>query len=453
MVYDVMVIGGGPAGGTAAQKAHEAGMSAVLFEKKHLGGVCLNEGCIPSKTLLNCAKRYQHAKNSATYGVTTDNVRFDIRQAMARKEKVIQALRKGSESTKKKAGIPVISAQAEIQPKTGDLFSVKAGDTVYQGKRLVICTGSEAIKIPIPGADQPYVHTNREILSVDFIPRNLVVIGGGVIGLEFATFFADIGSSVTVVEMLPDIAGMLDADIRKALQREMEKKGVSFKLKARVTAVGDHEVSYTTAEGAQEKTPADLVLMSVGRRPVVKDFGLENISVLVEKGAVVTDDRGRTNIPGVWAAGDVNGRSMLAHTASREAEVCVDDMTGKKSSVHYDTIPSVIYTHPEVACVGLTAEQAASRGIDAVEKSMPLTYNGRYLAETDGERGVIKVVAERRFGTVLGVHMYGGVCSEMIHGAAVMIEAELRVQDVRDIVFAHPTVAEMIKDTIVEMNI
>jgi len=206
-------------------------------------------------------------------------------------------------------------------------------------------------------------------------------------------------------------------------------------------------------EGREEGVAADVTLLSVGRRPVVKDFGLENLGVLVERGAIKVTDQGRTNVPNVWAAGDVNGVLMLAHTASREVEVCVDDMAGIRSHIRYENIPNVIYTHPEVASVGLTAEQARGRGYDVAEHRMPLTYNGRYLAETDGERGSIKVVAERKHGTVLGVHMIGGECSEMIHGATVVVEAELRVADVKDIVFPHPTVAEMIKDAIVEIEL
>jgi len=453
MTYDLMVIGGGPGGGWAVQVAAEAGLKPVLFEKRYLGGVCLNEGCIPSKTLLNCAKRYRHARDSAAYGVTAGDVRFDIRTAMARKDKIVAALRRGSESSKKKLGIPVVLQKADILPPENGVLRVKAGDTVYEGKRLLIATGSEAIRPPIPGADRPFVLTNREMLSIDYVPQRLVIIGGGVIGLEFATFFAEVGSSVTVIEMLPKIAGQLDDDVRKVLQGELEKKGVKIHTQSTVTGIGDRTVTFQAKDGTAETVPGDVVLLSVGRRPVVKDYGLENLGVLVERGAIKVDEHGRTNVPNVWAAGDVNGVSMLAHTASREVEVCVDDMLGKPSHIRYENIPNVIYTHPEAASVGLTAAQAAERGYDVVEHRLPLTFNGRYLAETDGERGIIKVVAERQYGTVLGVHMAGGECSEMIHGATLIVESELRVADVRDVVFPHPTVSEIIKDTIVDMKL
>ncbi|MBD3239602.1 MAG: dihydrolipoyl dehydrogenase, partial [Chitinivibrionales bacterium] len=339
MTYDLMIIGGGPGGGYASQVAAEAGLSTVLFEKRHLGGVCLNEGCIPSKALLHCAKRYRHAKDSAAYGVTANDVRFDIRAAMARKEKIISAIRRGTESTKKKMKIPVVFDRAEIQGAQNGLITVRAGDTTYEGKRLLITTGSEAIRPPIPGADQQFVLTNREILSIDFIPKKLVMIGGGVIGLEFATFFAEIGTSVTVIEMLPTIAGALDPDIRKVLQGELEKKGVTIRTEAKVTSIGDRKVTYQRKDGSSESLDADVVLLSVGRRPVIEGYGLENLRVMTERGAIKVDECGRTNVPNVWAAGDVNGKSMLAHTASREVEVCIDDMLGKRSRIRYENIP------------------------------------------------------------------------------------------------------------------
>jgi dihydrolipoamide dehydrogenase len=452
-MYDLIIIGGGPAGGWASQKAKEAGLEPLLIEKRFLGGVCLNEGCIPSKTLLYSATRYHHAKDSSSFGVTASNVSYDIKKAMERKEKIIGSIRRGTEGAKKKMKIPVLFEEASILSKKNDDFQVKTASGIHEGKRLLICTGSEAIRLPIPGSDQSFVMTNREILSIDFIPQNLAIIGGGVIGLEFATFFSEIGSTVTVIEMLPAIAGSLDDDIRKILQQSLEKKGITFKLQAKVTSIGDHSVTYLTPEGKEESAPADVVLMSVGRKPSTSGIGLENIHVQIEKGAIVTDDHLRTNVPNVWAAGDINGKSMLAHTASREAEVAVADMAGKKSRVNYDTIPGVIYTHPEVASVGLTKAQADAKGVEVVEHAMPLSYNGRYLAETENERGTIKAVVDKKYGTILGVHMIGSGCSELIAAATVMIESELRVADVSDIVFPHPTVAEMVKDVIADIKL
>jgi dihydrolipoamide dehydrogenase len=446
-MYDLIILGAGPAGYLAAERAGAAGLNTVLIEKRHLGGVCLNEGCVPSKTILNSAKLYSQAQHSQAFGVTASNVTFDLAAVMARKEKVIDSLRKGIGATLKKHHVTVETGEGTVLAKQGDAFRVQVNGRTLEGARLLVCTGSEAIRPPISGADQKFVFTNREILSIDFIPKQLVVVGGGVIGLELATFFAEVGSSVTVIELLASIGGPIDGEIAGILQKELEKKGITFRLQAKVTAIGDHTVTFE-ANGQSESVKADIVLMSVGRRPVTKGVGLENVNIYMEKGRIPTDERGRTNVPGVWAAGDVNGVSMLAHTAYREAEVCVNDMLGKKDRMRYTAIPGVIYTHPEVATVGLTLAEAEKAGYLAKAEKLPLSYNGRYMAENDGGRGICKVVADEKYGTVLGVHMIGGACSEMIFGAAVMIENELRVSDIKEIVFPHPTVSEIIKDTI-----
>jgi len=449
---DLVILGGGPAGYYAAEQAGAAGLDTVLVGKGHLGGVCLNEGCIPSKTILYSAKLLSQARNSAKFGVSADGVRFDLATVMARKNRIIDTLRKAIASTLKKNKVRLIAAEGQVLAKEGGACRVRAGDEVIEARRLLVCTGSEAIRIPVPGADQDFVYTNREILSVDTIPGRLVVVGGGVIGLEIATFFAEVGSSVTVVEMLASVGGPIDTEISGILQKEMEKKGVAFKLNARVTGVGDHSVTYEV-EGGRETVAADIVLMSVGRRPVTKGVGLENIGLNCERGAVVTDERSRTNLPNVWAAGDVNGKSMLAHTAYREGDVAVDDMLGKPNSVRYNSIPAVIYTHPEVAVVGYTEKEASGAGYDAASAKLPMSYNGRYLAETEAGRGICKVVVDREYGTLLGVHMIGSACSEMIFGAAAMIEDEMRIKDIRDIVFPHPTVSEILKDTLLHMKL
>lgn len=451
-MYDLIVLGGGPAGYYSAERAGAKGLNTALVEKGPLGGVCLNEGCIPSKTILHSAKLYSQAKGSEAFGVSAKNVRFDLARVMQRKQKIIDTLRKGIASTLKKHKVTVVQGEGVIAGREGNAFRVTAGDQTLEGERLLLCTGSEAIRIPIPGADKPHVYTNREILGVDSIPDRLVVIGGGVIGLELATFFAEVGSSVTVIEMLPAIGGPIDAEISGILRKELAKKGITFKLEAKVTAIGDESVTCETG-GTTEEVAADIVLMSVGRRPVTKGIGLETLNILTERGAIVVDERGRTNVPGVWAAGDVNGKSMLAHTAYREGDVCVSDMTGGKQVTRYHAIPGVIYTHPEVAMVGLTEAEAADAGIATVTAKLPLTYNGRYLAESEGERGVCKVVVDTQYGTLLGVHMIGGHCSEMIYGAAALIEDEMRVQDIEEIVFPHPTISEIIRDTLMQVKL
>jgi dihydrolipoamide dehydrogenase len=454
-MYDLIVIGGGPGGGDGAEKAVKAGLKTLLVEKRFLGGVCLNEGCIPSKTLLFSSKIYSHALHGEQFGVTCGSVTFNMKRVMERKNKIVETLRKSSESSKKRLGITVVAGKGTILQKAGDTFRVQAGSDIFEGKRLLIASGSEAIRPPLPGADQEFVMTNREILEVQSVPGKLVVIGGGVIGLELANFFAEAGSAVTVIELLPQIAGPLENEIRQILQRELEKKGIVFKLRSKVSSIGNHSVTWQT-EG-QEKTEtadADIVLMSVGRRPVVKDIGLENINVFVERGAIVNNNQGRTNIPGVWAAGDVNGKCMLAHKASRESAVCVRDMIGEHDIIRYSTIPSVIYTHPEVASIGLKDDEAAAQGYDVAVAKMPFTFSGRFFAEMEqGDRSLCKVVLDKKTKTILGVHTIGLYSSEIIAAAIPIIENELRVEDVEELVFPHPTVGEIIKETIVSSNL
>ncbi|MBD3347298.1 MAG: dihydrolipoyl dehydrogenase [Chitinivibrionales bacterium] len=446
-MYDLVILGGGPAGYLSAERAGEAGLNTVLIEKCHLGGVCLNEGCVPSKTILYSSKLFSQAKHSQGFGVTVGDAAFDLKKVMTRKEKVIGALRKGIAATMKKNKVTVVNGEGTVLPKENNAFRVKAGDTIVEGKKLLICTGSEAIRIPIPGADRDFVYTNREILSIDHIPENFVVIGGGVIGLEIANFFAEVGSKVTVVELLPFIGGPIDSDISAALKKEMEKKGIVFKLQSKVVEIGEKSVVYE-AGGNKESVDADIVLMSVGRRPVTKGLGFENINLFIDKGAIRVDERGRTNVPDVWAAGDVNGVSMLAHTAYREGEVCINDILGKNDRMRYHAVPGVIYTHPEVATIGLTEKEAAHEGIEVTTAKLPMSYSGRYLAENEAGKGFCKVVVNKETRALLGVHMIGSVCSEMIFGVAPMIENELRVEDIAELVFPHPTVSEIIRDTV-----
>jgi len=448
-MYDLIIIGGGPAGYNAAEKAAHGGLKTLVIEKRALGGVCLNEGCIPTKTFLYSAKIFDYAKHSESYGVTFQGAAIDHEKVVARKGKVVKTLVSGIEGTMKRAGVEVVKETAEIKEKTADGFVVKAGDKEYTGKQLLICAGSEAAVPPIPGLREAvasgFAMTNREILDMTKVPKELVVIGGGVIGLEMASYFNSIGSNVKVIEMLDHIAGPTDSEISSILLKNYKKKGVEFLLSAKVTSVGTDCVNYEI--GGEAKTvKADCVLVSIGRRPSSAGLGLENIGVLTERGAIVTGDDGRTNVPGVWAAGDINGRSMLAHTAYREGEVCINNILGKKDRMNYNAIPAVIYTNPEVASVGETSETVKAKGIDAKVESYTLRYSGRYIAENEGGDGIVKIIIDKNHRTILGVHMIGTYASEIIYGAAMMVENEMRVEDVHKMVFPHPSVCEVIRE-------
>jgi dihydrolipoamide dehydrogenase len=291
--------------------------------------------------------------------------------------------------------------------------------------------------------------TNREILDLMEVPADLVVVGGGVIGLEMASYYQSAGSNVTVIELLDHIAGNTDPEIAQILLKNYQKKGIRFLLSTKVTAIEDKAVVCESG-GETLRVEADKVLMSIGRRAATEGLGLENIGVELERGRIKTDSRCQTNVPGVYAAGDVNGISMLAHTAYRESETAVNNMLGKKDIMRYHAIPSVIYTNPEVAGVGETEQTAAEKGIEFEVKKLPMMYSGRYMAENEGGDGICKILVDKEHKRLIGVHMIGNYSSEIIYGAALMIEMEMRVDDVKELVFPHPTVSEIIRETIFE---
>ena len=449
-VYDLIIIGGGPAGYLAAERASHGGLSTLLFEKRHLGGVCLNEGCIPTKTLLHSAKLYDHATNGAIYGVTTESVRIDHAAVIARKEKVVKMLTAGVNAKMKGSKVTVIKEAAVITGKSENGFTVQAGNKVYDTKRLLLAAGSEAVIPPLPGINEglksEFVVTNREILDRKKLPQKLIVIGGGVVGLEMAAYFAMVGVKVTVMEMLDKIAGSADGEIADILQKELTAKGIDFLLNCKVTNINDSSVEYE--KDGTHTLEADMVLISAGRRASSEGLGLESIGVHTERGAVVTDHHLRTNVPNVYAAGDINGKSMLAHTAYREAEVAVNHMLEKRDYMRYDAVPSVIYTSPEVAGCGETEETAKAKGITFTVKKLPMVYSGRFAAENDGADGLCKLLIETDSRRLIGAHLIGSYASEVIYGAAMMIESHWQVDDIKEIVFPHPTVSEIIRETL-----
>ena len=440
--YDLIVIGGGPAGYIAAERAGHEDLKALLIESKDLGGVCLNEGCIPSKAMLNAAKIYYHATHGAPFGVITNDISFDISKLNDHKAGVQEMLRKGIAGIMKRAKVDVVNGLARL---TADRKVAVNGDT-YEGANILIATGSSPAAPPIPGIELDGVLDSTGVLNLDRIPSSAVIIGGGVIGCEFACFFGSIGVPTTVIEMLPEICPIVDADIAKTLRMELSKKNITFHTGAAVKKIKESSVEFTIG-GETMSVDRDIVLVATGRRSNVNDLGLEDARVEFDKGGIKIDDRCATNVPGIWAGGDVTGKVWLAHAGSRMGEVVVNNIAGRDDRVRFDTIAGVIYTNPEVATVGLTEAVAKERGIPVKAGKMPMTANGRFLAEHSNERGLVKVVTHAETGALLGVHMVGGACSEMIYGAASMIETELRVNEIKDLVFPHPTTSEIIRDT------
>ena len=449
-MYDLIILGGGPAGYNAAERAGHAGLKTLVIEERALGGVCLNEGCIPTKTLLYSAKIYDYAKHGKDYGVTFGSAEIDHAFVVNRKNGVVKQLVAGIGGKMKKSGVEVVKATAVIKERNADGFVVTADGKDYLGKQLLIATGSAPALPPIDGlADSlknGFALTNREVLDLTEIPKTMVVVGGGVIGLEMASYFNSVGSKVYVVEMLDHIAGPVDREISTLLQKDYASRGVEFILGARVTSIKDKKVCYEK-DGKVVEIPCDYALVSIGRRARTAGIGCENIGLKLERGAIVTNEMGKTNVPGVWAAGDVNGKSMLAHTAYREGEVCINNLLGKKDRVNYNSIPAVIYTNPEVASVGETTESAKEKGLDVDIQTVTLKYSGRYIAENEHGYGILKVITDKKHKNIVGLHMIGSYASEIIYGAAMMVETEMRVEDIQKIVFPHPTVCEVIRES------
>lgn len=449
--FDLIVIGGGPGGYLAAQRASENGLKTVLFEKDRLGGTCLNEGCIPTKTLLNSAKIYEHARDGGKFGVFTDDIRLEHEQVLERKDRVVKTLVSGVRMTMKRKKVTVISEQAYILGKTEEGFEVQAGDVSYTAEKLVLATGSEALIPPIPGIqealDSGLAVTSREMLEQKEVPGRLVIVGAGVVGLEMASYFTALGVDVYVVEMMDKIAGRTDMEISVLLQKALESKGVHFLLGCAVRRITENGICYEK-DGKEELLAADKILLSIGRKPRVKSVGIENIGLHAEQGRIVTDSRMRTSVEGVYAVGDVNGQVMLAHTAYREAEAAIHHMTGIEDAMDYTKIPSVIYTNPEAACVGETEESAGEKGIQVVTAKLPLAYAGRFVAENENVTGICKLIMEQDTRRLIGVHIAGTYASEMIWGAAGMMEQKVTVDDMKKIIFPHPTVSEIIKETL-----
>ena len=451
MSYDVIVIGGGPGGYSAAEKAGGAGLKTLCIEGRALGGTCLNEGCIPTKALLYSGKMYMHAKEADAYGVHAEGVTIDHNAVIDRKNKVVKTLVSGVGATLKSKKVELVSAYGTITGKGPEGYTVEADGKTYEGKNLIIATGSVVAILPIPGLqeglDSGFVLTNRELLDLRELPKKLVVLGGGVIGLEMATYLAMVGVEIVIVEMLDHIAGNTDKDLVKILQKKCEKMGMRFELGARVTEVKADGVVYEKG-GKTVEEKADKVLLSIGRRANTKGLGLENIGVEMNRGAVVTDEHMKTNVPNVYAIGDVNAKIMLAHTAYREADVAVNTILGKKDVMRYDAIPSVIYTVPELSSVGETEESAKAKGLDVRVIKLPMAYSGRYLVENEGEQGQMKLVFEKKYGKLIGAQFLCNYSSEFVAVCAAFIEMELTAEDIQQVVMPHPTVCEIIREAV-----
>ena len=448
MKYDVAIIGGGPAGYTAAERAAKGGLSTILFEKNALGGVCLNEGCVPTKTLLYSAKTYDNIRHASKYAVKAENPSFDLGKIIARKNKVVKKLTAGIRMKMTEAGATVVNAEASIEGRAEDgTLTIVAADTRYEAANLLICTGSETVIPPIPGLSETAYWTSREALQSKELPASLVIIGGGVIGMEFASFFNSLGVEVHVVEMLDKILGPMDRELSAMLQAEYAKRGVKFYVGHKVTGVHGTEVS-VEKDGESFTLTGEKVLLSVGRRPVTKGFGLENLGVEPFRNGVKVNEYMQTSLPNVYACGDITAFSLLAHTAVSEAEVAIDHILGKPHAMSYKAIPGVVYTNPEIAGVGRTEDELQAAGVDYQVKKIPMAFSGRFVAENEMGNGVCKLLLDGE-GTLIGAHLLGNPASELIVIAGMAIEQGMKAEQLTRFVFPHPTVGEILKEALV----
>jgi len=448
MKYDVAIIGGGPAGYTAAERAAESGLSTVLFEKNALGGVCLNEGCVPTKTLLYSAKVFDTIKHAPKYAVKAENPSFDYPKIIARKNKVVKKLTAGIRMKLNNLGVEMINGTAEIKGrKTDNCILIKCGEELYEASNLLICTGSETVIPPIPGLSESHYWTSREALLATELPESLVIIGGGVIGMEFASFFNSMGTEVHVVEMMDKILGPMDRELSDMLQAEYAKRGVKFYLSHKVTAVHDGEVT-VEKDGQSFTISGEKVLLSVGRRPVTKGFGLETLSLESFKNGIKVNQFMQTSLLNVYACGDITAFSLLAHTAVSEAQTAIKHILGKSGEgMNYDAIPGVVYTNPEIAGIGKTEEELQTANIPYILKKIPMAFSGRFVAENEMGNGVCKLILSENQ-TVIGAHILGNPASELIVIAGIAIERKMKAEELEAIVFPHPTVGEIIKEAL-----
>lgn len=451
MKYFLAIIGGGPAGYTAAEKASKAGKDVVLFEQNAVGGTCLNVGCIPTKSLLYGAKQYYNATHAQKYGVTAENVAFDFAAMQKRKTIVVRKLVAGIKQRLNNEHCTLVSGAAAVVSRTDELVTVSCNGETYEAENLLICTGSTNFVPPIPGIkENEYVWDSTDALAATELPKSIIIVGGGVIGMEFATLYHELGVPVTVIEAMPTILPNLDQDIVNVLLEKYKKAGINILTSTKVESIEGRKVNVKSqTSNDQLQISAERILVSVGRRANLQ--GLEALNDLeLNRGAIIVDEFMKTNLPNVYACGDVTGKIMLAHVAARQAEVMVGRLLKQipLQRIAYNAIPSVVYTNPEIASVGITEQQAAELNIETEVRQLPMTFSGRFMAENEGETGLCKLVLDTKKQTILGVHCIGNPCSEFIAAASFAVRMGYTTAEFEQVVFPHPTVSEILHEII-----
>lgn len=449
MKYDVAVIGGGPGGYVAAIRAAQLGGKVLLVEKENMGGVCLNRGCIPTKALLKSAEKWEDLARCAEFGLRADNIGFDFGAVMERKNKIVAGLRGGIEQLVKSNDITVVRGAAALTAARHLEVSTETGQEGFAADKIIIATGSVPSTIPVPGRDLPAVITSDELLELTEIPKSMLVIGAGVVGIEFSAIMKAFGCEVTVVEMLPTILPMVDSDLVKRMGLVLRKQGIKTLAGAKVTGIEEAPdgvlVKVDTGKGVQEFS-VEKVLVAAGRRPVTEELGLDAAGVAYDRGGITVNEYMETNVPGIYAIGDVTGLCMLAHTASSAGVVAAENAMGVHAVIDYSAIPSCIFTTPEIAMVGLTEEEAKAQDIDFKSSKFNFAANGKAvtMGETDG---LVKIIADTATGRVLGMHILGPHASDLIMEGALAIRNGLTAKDIAHTIHPHPTLSETVMES------
>lgn len=453
---DVVVIGGGPAGYVAAIRASQLGGKVTLVEEKKLGGICLNTGCIPTKFLLHSVDIYQSIKTAEQYGISAAEVSFDLAKMQAGKNRVISTLVSGVKSLLDGNKVEVINGRAKFtSPKQVEVDSGQGKKQVVQARKVIIATGSKPIVLPIPGADSPDIMNTDSLLNLSYLPKSLVMIGGGVVGVEMATILAKLGCKVSIVEMMPHILPTQDAELASILSQALKEDGVEIYCGAPVSRIDDTKggklVVLLDGNKAEKKLKAAAVAVSVGQKPNIEGLGLNECGVVTDKGRIQTNERMETNVPNIYAAGDVVGGMMLAYVSFAEGKVAAENAMGRDSKIDYQAVPQCIFTSPEVASVGLTEEEAVARGYEVRIGRFPFAASG--MAAILGEqRGLVKIISDQKYGQILGVHIIGPQATSLIPEAALAMKLEVTPQEIVATMHAHPTLSEALWEAALDVT-
>ncbi|MFA9422962.1 MAG: dihydrolipoyl dehydrogenase [Sedimentibacter sp.] len=442
----IAILGGGPGGYVAAIRASQLGADVTLIEKEHIGGTCLNNGCIPTKVLLHTSEQLETInKEYKEIGINLTNVEINWKQLQKRKEKIVRILVGGVDGLLKNNKVTKIMGEGSLKNQNQIIVKgLDGSETEVDFDYAIIATGSKPVIIPLPGVKLPGVITSDEALSLEEVPKSMVIIGGGVIGAEFAAVYNALGCKVTIVEMLPNIVANMDKDIVQPLKDKFTKNGVEIYVDTKVVSISESAEGLlvnTTSKQGERSFPAEKVLLSIGRKPVTSSVGLENLGIKIERNAIVVNKSMQTNIENIYAIGDCIGGVMLAHVASAEGIVAVESIMNKKSEIDFKTIPYCVYTKPELAGVGLTEEQAQAKGYDLKVGIFPMYINGKAIIEGETE-GIVKYIADAGTGEILGLHMAGCRATDLIVEGALAIRLEATVEELISTIHAHPTIGE-----------